>query len=70
MIGMCQLMCDVLIQVANALQNTLEDQEKLLAEVTRDKDRFQQRKALEEQVHDFSCTLTLTAVVGASLLGT
>lgn len=58
------------MQVANALQNTLEDQEKLLAEVTRDKDRFQQRKTLEAQVSDLQYTFTLMGVADASLLVT
>ena len=39
-------------QVTDALQKQLGDEEKLLAEVQRDKDRFDQRQALEGQVRD------------------
>lgn len=41
----------MLTQVTNALQKSLGDEEKLLAEVQRDRDRYQQRKDLEDQVH-------------------
>ena len=44
---------DLPIQVTNALHKSLGDEEKLLAEVQRDKDRWQQRKDLEDQVHDY-----------------
>ena len=40
----------VVMQVTNALQRNLGNEEKLLAEVQRDKDRFDQRKNLENQV--------------------
>ena len=47
----------MVVQSTGVLERKLEDEEKLLAEVQRDKDRHDQREALERQVrlcHMFS----------------
>ncbi len=40
----------MVLQSTGVLERKLEDEEKLLAEVQRDKDRYDQRDALERQV--------------------
>ena len=40
----------MMLQSTGVLERKLEDEEKLLAEVQRDKDRYDQRDALERQV--------------------
>ena len=62
---------DLLIQVTKVLHKSLEDEEKLLAEVQRDKDRFDQRQKLEEQVHDLeSIHFHMAAIDGTGNLVT
>ena len=40
----------MMLQSTGVLEKKLEDEEKLLAEVQRDKDRYDQRQQLERQV--------------------